>query len=175
MKAIDYQVVKLYLQEVEKCLENELYLSCIAVCGIISELMVREFCGGSKLPLSKLLKKLHDDEKISEDLYTVLDTIREIRNKYIHLNLGKEIKSVFDGLAIIENGIVTFSSEFVRNAENPEEELIFFHRLNLIGSAERMFDLTKEALQTLQIGEAVSIGQDEKRITLFDYFQDKDF
>jgi len=153
MKAIEYPIVKLYLDEARKAFNECLYLSCIAVCGITSEIMIREKAADMKERenISRILKTLLKRGKISEKQFIVFEKIREIRNRYVHLNLGTNAEASFYGGVVEENGTATFVVEYIRQADDPESELLKFHRLFAETDSKEMLRLVEETLSELEI------------------------
>lgn len=153
MKAIEYPIVELYLDEAKKALNEKLFLPCIATCGIISEMMIRERAGDykEKENISRILKGLLRRGEISEKQFCVFEDIREIRNRYIHLNLATEAEASFQGWAVEYNGVTTLTSEQIRQSEDPELELIKFHRLVAEIDAKNILRLIEAVLSELII------------------------
>lgn len=152
MKTVDYPAVKLYLDEAERALRQGLYFSCIAVCGILSELMARELASDERSRFADVLNRLLKDGKISGKQFHRFDSIRLIRNRYVHLNLRKEIETSFMGMAREEeNGNMTFLSELVYNSDDPEAEAIRLHKLCAEKDAEKMLRMLKELFSELNI------------------------
>lgn len=153
MKAIEYPIVELYLGEAKKALNEKLFLPCIAVCGIISEMMIRERAGDFKEKeyISRILRGLFKSGEISEEQFLIFENIRKIRNRYIHLDLGAEAEASFQGWVVEDDSIATLVSEQIRQSEDPESELIKFHRLVAEIDAKNILRLLEVALSDLTI------------------------
>lgn len=144
-KAHELPIVRFYIQEARKVYDSGLYLSCILLCGVLAELIARELeTEKSKRTFHGVLRELLRAKIITRDEYVKLDSIRKIRNRYVHLDLGSEYESSFHGLAFEDrNGIVTLFREIVDDADYPETALLKLHEV----SAE--FD-AKEILSNLE-------------------------
>lgn len=130
IKALEYPLVRLYFDEAEKALSQGLHISCIAVSGILTELMARELASDERSNLVDVLKKLFKDKKISPKQFEWFNTIRLVRNRYIHINIGKEIETSFMGMVKEEpNGSMTFLKELIVGSDDPETEAIKLHKL----------------------------------------------
>ena len=116
-------------------------------------MMIKERAGdfNEKENISRILKGLLKRGEISEKQFFMFENIREIRNRYIHLNLATEAEASFQGWAVEYNGIATLTSEQIRQSEEPESELIKFHRLVAEIDATNILRLIKMALSELII------------------------
>jgi hypothetical protein len=147
MKIHSYPIVDYYLKEIEK-IKDHSDLSVILVAGTLSELIMRELSDDSETHFKKLLLKYVHDEIIDQYQFDIADEIRNIRNRYIHIDIGKMIK-YWDGTAIIDaNGTITFSIETVINSDNPEKEIPKFYSINLQIYSERILLLLKKLLKS---------------------------
>lgn len=147
MKIYRYPLVDYYLKEIEKIREHSA-LSVILVAGTLSELIIRELSDDSMTNFNKLLGKNLHDKTIDQYQFDIADEIRNIRNRYIHIDIGKMIKN-WDGTAIIEeNGAITFSIDTVINSVNPEKEIPKFYSIHLHADSDRILLLLKELLKS---------------------------
>ncbi len=75
MRALEYSVVRLYFGEAKKALHQGLYVSCIAVSGMLAELMARELRARqnffSKLELYTKCKCTHTTSRYLRELQFV--------------------------------------------------------------------------------------------------------
>ena len=147
MQLNEYPVITYYLEQAESMLKNEFYLGLLLVSSTLTELVTREFAGDSgQENYARLLEKLLSKNRISNDQYEILDRIRIIRNRYIHLNVGNLIQR-FAGLGIIdEKGVVTFLNETIDTMNCARTDVLNFFKLHLRVSSLQAFSLTKKAL-----------------------------
>lgn len=98
MTLIQSPIIKLFLKEVDKMMENGFNLSFIMTCGLICELSLKEFCNSTK-KFSELLEEAKKGGLISSYEYDVFDEMRKTRNKYAHWDI---YKIIHQGLVVIE-------------------------------------------------------------------------
>lgn len=148
MKPLNYPIVRYYLGEAETLLRKRSYLGALLVVGTLSELLVRELADDERTSLKKLLKKLLDSSKITEAQFRLFERIREIRNRYVHININKLVHN-FDGKALVNhNGTVTFLNEVVLSSSNPEKQIVKFYKLSVKLDSLVIFDLMKQVIET---------------------------
>ncbi|MFA7315606.1 MAG: DUF4145 domain-containing protein [Candidatus Paceibacterota bacterium] len=98
MILIQSPIIKLFLKEAEKMMENSFNLSFIMICGLICELSLKELCNSTK-KFSELLEEAKKGGLISSYEYDAFDDIRKTRNKYAHWDI---YKIIYQGLVVVE-------------------------------------------------------------------------
>lgn len=140
-----YPIVRYYLEQAEAHLEKEFYLGALLIVATLSELLVREITGDTETRLKRLLDRLHCSHSISEEQFELFDEIREIRNLYVHLDLGKFAYS--HGIEN-NNGNIALVNEILQSSKYPAEELVDFYKSMVRNDSITAFGIVKRAIAT---------------------------
>lgn len=147
IKPLEYPIVTYYLDEIEKT-KKHFSLSVVLLAGTLSELIIRELSNDSGSPYAGLLKRILKRKLIGDNQFKICDEIKLIRNRYVHVNIGKMIKK-WHGLAVIDkDGLATFSKEVVLSSVEPEKEIPNFYSIHLKADSERILFLLKALLKS---------------------------
>ena len=147
MKPLEYPLVRYYLDEI-KNIEKHSPLAVVLFAGTLAELIMREIDNNAKIGYSKYLKELLKRKIIDEKQYKISNEIRNIRNRYVHINVKKMLKE-WDGISIVDDdGIVTFVNEIILGSKNPENEIPRFYSIYLENDSKKILSLLKLLINT---------------------------
>ena len=150
MNITEYPLLKIYFEEIQALNIAKRYLSLIILCGMFSEIFIRELTNNEQtLNFGRLLKQALNQGLISVSQFELINELRIYRNKYVHFSANKVMTESFDGLSVVyEDGTFDFINEIVNYNPN-EENLEKVARLHLIEDAKHVHQLFQGLIDSL--------------------------